>query len=102
MNELSKVAQTVSHGKYVKVDKYGFLVFHYTSNSGKTKYSTQCEIDGNGQLSRMSYRRQIRYLFLGERCNLGVPTCSREPYQLKSSRYGTGAAFYEQVEEMYI
>ena len=30
--------------------------FHYTSNSGKTKYSTQCEIDGNGQLSRMSYR----------------------------------------------
>ena len=56
MNELSKVAQTVSHGKYVKVDKYGFLVFHYTSTSGKTKYSTQCEIDGNGQLSRMSYR----------------------------------------------
>ena len=56
MNELSKVAQTVSHGKYVKVDKYGLLVFHYTSNSGKTKYSTECEIDGNGQLSRMSYR----------------------------------------------
>ncbi len=53
--ELSRLAQTVYHGKYVKVDKYNFLVFYYTSNSNKTKFSVQCHLDENGRLERMTH-----------------------------------------------
>lgn len=53
--ELSRLAQTTYRGKYVKVDKYGFLVFCYSSNSRKTSQSVQCELDENGQLKMMPH-----------------------------------------------
>lgn len=53
LSELSKVAQTTYRGKYVKVDQWNFLVFHYSSNSRKTSLSVQCELDENGQLKQM-------------------------------------------------
>ena len=53
--ELSQLAQTTYRGKYVEVDQYGFLVFHYTSNSGKTHRSVQLEVDENGQLKCLSH-----------------------------------------------
>ena len=55
LSELNKLAQTVYHGKYCKVDKYNFLVFYYTSNSRKTSFSAQCEIDENGRLRRLPH-----------------------------------------------
>ena len=38
LSELSKLAQQTYRGRYVEVDKYGFLVFNYSSNSRKTKF----------------------------------------------------------------
>ena len=55
LSELSKLAQTVYHGKYCKIDQYNFLVFSYTSNSRKTSFSAQCEIDENGRLCRLPH-----------------------------------------------
>ncbi|MDD3219669.1 MAG: hypothetical protein PHR50_10915 [Lachnospiraceae bacterium] len=53
--ELSRLAQTTYRGKYVKVDKYDFLVFYYSSNSGKTGQSVQCQLDESGQLKMMPH-----------------------------------------------
>ena len=53
--ELSKLAQTVYHGKYVRVDQYQFLVFYFTSNADKTMFSVQCSLDENGQLRRLTH-----------------------------------------------
>ena len=53
--ELSKLARWVYHGKYVKVDQYGFLEVFYTSNPNKTMHHTQCDIDEDGQLYRLTY-----------------------------------------------
>lgn len=55
LSDLSRLAQNVYHGKYVKVDEYNFLEFYYTSNSGKTTFHAQCDLDENGQLSRLSH-----------------------------------------------
>lgn len=55
ISELSKLAQTTNRGKYVEVDKYGFLVFHYTSKSRKTHLSIQCELDNDGFLQAMPH-----------------------------------------------
>lgn len=55
LSELSKTAQKTYRGKYVKVDERGFLVFHYTSRSGKTRQSIQCKIDENGLLKAMPH-----------------------------------------------
>ena len=54
LSELSKLAQTVYRGRYVEVDEYGFLVFHYYSKSKKSFYRAQCELDENGHLRRRS------------------------------------------------
>lgn len=55
LSELSKLAQTVYHGKYVEVDQYQFLVFYFTSSSNKTRFSVQCSLDENGQLRRLTH-----------------------------------------------
>lgn len=55
LSELSKLAQSTYRGRYVKVDQYNFLVFHYSSNSKKTRFSAQCELDENGRLRRLSH-----------------------------------------------
>ncbi len=55
LSELSKLAQTVYHGKYVTVDEYDFLVFHYSSRADKKRFHAQCELDENGQLRRMPH-----------------------------------------------
>lgn len=55
LSELSALAQTVYRGKSVSVDKYGFLVFHYTSNSGKTRFRAQCELGEDGRLRRLPH-----------------------------------------------
>lgn len=51
LSELSKLAKNTYRGRYVTVDQYNFLVFHYTSNSGKSKYMAQCFVDENGKLA---------------------------------------------------
>lgn len=53
LSELSKLAQTTYRGRYVKVDQYNFLVFHYASKSRKTQLSVQCDLDENSQLRRL-------------------------------------------------
>lgn len=53
LSELSKLAQTTYRGKYVTVDKWNFLVFHYSSNSKKTRLSVQCVLDDNGRIKQM-------------------------------------------------
>jgi hypothetical protein len=53
LSELSKLAQETYRGRYVKVDQYNFLVFHYASKSRKTRLSVQCDLDENGQLRRL-------------------------------------------------
>lgn len=55
LSELSKLAQTTYRGKYVKVDKYNFLVFYYSSKSRKTSLYCRCKVDENGQLVRMQH-----------------------------------------------
>lgn len=55
LSELSKLAQTTYRGRYVKVDQHGFLVFHYASNSRKTKQSIQCELGEDGLLRAMPH-----------------------------------------------
>lgn len=55
LSELSRLAQTVYHGKSVSVDSSGFLVFNYTSNSGKTRFHAQCEIGDDGLLQRLPH-----------------------------------------------
>lgn len=50
LSKLNEIALSVYHGIKVTVDQYGFLVFHYTSNSGKTKYHPQIEINELGKL----------------------------------------------------
>ena len=54
LSELSKLAKTVYHGKYVKVDQWGFLEVYYTSNSNKTWLHVQCALDDNGRLHRLT------------------------------------------------
>lgn len=61
--KLSKLAQTVRHGKYVLVDENNFLVVYYSSNKDKTVFHVQCNLDENKQLRRLThnyYRGQWR------------------------------------------
>ena len=53
--ELSKIVQSVYHGKYAKVDEYGFLEVYYTSKSNKTTFHVQCNLDENKQLKRLTH-----------------------------------------------
>ncbi|MCD8294631.1 MAG: hypothetical protein LUE27_05255, partial [Clostridia bacterium] len=55
LSELSKVAQTTYRGRYVKVDQYGFLVFHYSSKSRKTSEYVQCTLGEDGLLKTMPH-----------------------------------------------
>lgn len=55
LSELSRLAQTTYRGRYAKVDQYNFLVFHYSSNSKKTRLSAQCKLDENGLLHRLPH-----------------------------------------------
>lgn len=55
LSELSKLAQTVYHGNFVKVDQWGFLEVYYTSNSNKTRFHVQCNLDENGRLYRVMH-----------------------------------------------
>ena len=54
LNELNNLAKCIYHVEYVKVDQYDFLVIYYTSNSGKTTFGVQCEIE-NGKLVRKTH-----------------------------------------------
>lgn len=53
--ELNNLAKTIYRGRSVGVDKYGFLVFNYLSNSKKTPLSAQCELDEAGRLVRLPH-----------------------------------------------
>lgn len=55
LKDLNDLAKVTSRGVYAEVDEYGFLVFHYTSKSGKTRLHAQCELDNNNQLVRLSH-----------------------------------------------
>ena len=50
LSKLNEVAKGIYHGIKVTVDQYGFLVFHYTSKSGKTIFHEQIHIDELGKL----------------------------------------------------
>lgn len=45
LSKLNEVAKNIYHGVKVTVDEYGFLVFHYTSNSEKTTFRPQVVIN---------------------------------------------------------
>jgi len=53
LSKLNELAKSIYHGVKVTVDKYGFLVFHYTSNSGKTTFRPLMELDEFGQLTNL-------------------------------------------------
>lgn len=55
LSELNELAKRTYRGEYVTIDKYGFLVFHYSSKSRKTSLSAQCELDENGYLKRVPH-----------------------------------------------
>ena len=50
LSELNKIAKQCFHGIRCTVDQEGFLIFHSSSNSGKTKFHTQLVIDELGKL----------------------------------------------------
>ena len=50
LSELNELAKTIYHGVKVTVDQYGYLIFHYTSNSRKTAFDSQIYIDEFGKL----------------------------------------------------
>lgn len=50
LSELSELAKQCYHGIKCTIDKYGFLVFYSTSNSGKTKFHTQMALNEAGKL----------------------------------------------------
>ncbi len=55
LSELSRFVQENRLGKCVTVDEYGFLEFHYTSRSGKTRLHARCRLDENKQLTRLPH-----------------------------------------------
>ena len=50
ISQLNELAKSIYHGVKVTIDKFGFLVFHYTSNSGKTTLHPQMWINELGKL----------------------------------------------------
>lgn len=50
LSKLNEVAKNIYHGVKVAVDESGFLIFHYTSNSGKTTFRPQIVINEFGKL----------------------------------------------------
>ena len=54
LSELNAIAKSVYHGEKVIVDQWGFLVFLYTSTSGKTQHQSQMKIDEYGKLVKLT------------------------------------------------
>ena len=54
LHDLNQLAKDTRYGTKVEVDEYDFLVFYYTSKSGKKIFPQQCELDDNKQLVRLS------------------------------------------------
>ena len=50
LSEFNKIAKQCFHGIRCSIDQEGFLIFHSSSNSGKTKFHTQLVIDELGKL----------------------------------------------------
>lgn len=50
LSKLDELAKSVYHGIGATIDEYGFLLFHYVSKSGKTKYHAQMQINEAGKL----------------------------------------------------
>lgn len=50
LSKFTELAKQCYHGIKCTIDQWGFLVFHSTSNSGRTKFHTQMTIDGAGKL----------------------------------------------------
>lgn len=55
LSELSKLANSLYRGKYVSVDDNDYLVFYYTSKSGKTNYGARYKLDESKQLERLPH-----------------------------------------------
>ena len=53
LSELNELAKSIYRGVKVTVDKCGFLVFHHTSNSGKTTFRPRIEINEFGKLTNL-------------------------------------------------
>jgi hypothetical protein len=53
LSELSELAKQCYHGVKCTLDEYGYLVFHYLSNSGKTKFDVQMKLDAAGKLKNL-------------------------------------------------
>ena len=50
LSELNDLAKTICHGIGATIDEYGFLVFHYTYKSSKTKLHSQIKVNETGKL----------------------------------------------------
>jgi hypothetical protein len=50
LSKLNELSRKIYHGVKVSIDKNGFLVFHYTSISGKTDFHPRIVIDEFGKL----------------------------------------------------
>lgn len=50
LSKLNELAKNIYHGVKVTIDEYGFLVFHFKSNSGKTMFRPQIKINELGKL----------------------------------------------------
>ena len=53
---LNSLAKEVYHGVRAYEDSFGFLVFDYTSRSGKTTNHSQCNLDENKKLKKVTDR----------------------------------------------
>lgn len=63
LSDLNSTAKEVRSRYFVKIDESDCLILHWTSNSGKTFYKTQCVIGIDGKLRRMPqgyYQNQWR------------------------------------------
>ena len=56
LSELSELANEIYHGISCSIDKYGFLVYKYKTNSGKTCDYVQITLDETGALKNLGRR----------------------------------------------
>ncbi len=50
LSKLDELAKSIYNGISATIDEYGFLLFKYTSNSGKTTYRSQMKVNEFGKL----------------------------------------------------
>lgn len=57
LSDLNNAAKEMRSRYFVRIDESDCLVFHWTSNAGKTPYTTKCAIGTDGKLMQISPKR---------------------------------------------